>query len=205
MTAVFILYRTRVSGPRPAAALTVRHVHDRALVFADGVALGVLDRNRPEDTILLSVPPAGLTLEILVENMGRINYGPDLHDRKGITDGVLLGQQFLYHWIIRPLPLDDLSGLTFAPGSAVDGPRFFRGTFTVPEPLDTFLALPGWRKGACWINGRNLGRYWDIGPQKTLYVPGPWLRAGENELIVFELHECREPRVEFRDRPDLGE
>jgi beta-galactosidase len=200
----FILYRTHVTGPRPPVALTIQDVHDRAQVFLDGKLQGVLERAEPPASLQIEVPPGGAQLDILVENMGRINYGPHLLDRKGITQGVRLGNQFLYHWTIFPLPLDDLSRLTFGSLGAQTGPAFYRGTFAVAAPADTFLALPGWTKGVCWINGFNLGRYWERGPQHTLYVPAPLLRAGVNELVVLELHGMREPVVEFRDRPTLG-
>ena len=152
----------------------------------------------------VEIPSSGAQLDILVENMGRVNYGPGLADRKGITDAVLLGQQILYDWKIYPIRLDNLSTLPFTPVQNTDGPAFFRGTFTVAEPRDTFLALPGWTKGLAWINGFCLGRYWNRGPQKTLYIPAPLLRAGENELIVFELHSAEKAVVELVDKPDLG-
>ncbi|MFH1567795.1 MAG: beta-galactosidase, partial [Gemmatimonadota bacterium] len=151
------------------------------------------------------VPPEGMALDLLVENLGRVNYGPDLLDRKGITEGVLLGQQYLHGWTIRSLPLTDLSGLRFAAGAPASLPAFYRGRFEAPAaPRDTFLALPGWQKGVAWLNGFNLGRYWDRGPQRTLYVPAPRLRPGANELVVLELHGTEGPRVELRDRPELG-
>lgn len=200
----FILYHTTVTGPRGEAPLTLRHLHDRAQVFVDGQPLGVLERERPDNTLSLAVPPEGATLDILVENMGRVNYGPDLLDRKGITEGVQLGQQYLHGWTIWPLPLDDLSALAFAPAQSPDGPAFHRGTFAVAEPADTFLALPGWTKGVCWLNGFNLGRYWSRGPQVTLYVPAPLLHRGDNELVVLELHSAGPRTVEFRDTPQLG-
>ena len=200
----FILYRTQVTGPRAEARLTIRELHDRALVFASGHLLGVLEREFPEKTLSLEIPPGGVTLEILVENMGRVNFGPNLLDRKGITEGVLLGQQYLFGWTIFPLPLDDLSGLPFSPSHPADIPTFFRGMFQASDARDTFLALPGWTKGVCWVNGFNLGRYWARGPQQTLYIPAPLLREGENELIVFELHGTHRHMVEFRDRADLG-
>ncbi len=158
----------------------------------------------PDPDLLLAIPHGGATLDILVENMGRVNFGPDLLDRKGITEGVLLGQQYLFGWTLFPLPLDDLSRLDFKPSSATGGPAFYRGRFTVTDPGDTFLALPGWTKGVCWVNGFNLGRYWHTGPQRTLYVPAPLLVKGENELVVLELHGTERRTVEFRDRPDLG-
>jgi beta-galactosidase len=200
----FILYRTQVTGPRAEALLTIRELHDRAHVFVDGQLLGVLERETPEKKLMLSIPPGGITLEILVENMGRINYGPESHDRKGITEGVLLGQQYLFNWTIFPLPLDDLSGLRFSPATSTERPTFYRGRFVVTAPNDTFLALDGWTKGVCWINGFNLGRYWERGPQKTLYIPAPLLHKGENELIVFELDRNTHSQVRLCDHPDLG-
>jgi len=200
----FILYRTEIGGPREKTALTIRDLHDRAQVFLDGRPLGVLEREFPAKTLSLAVPPGGAQLDILVENMGRVNYGPDLLDRKGITEGVLLGQQYLFDWHIFPLPLEDLDGLSFSPSNSMPEPAFYRGSFTVADPCDTFLALPGWTKGVCWINGFNLGRYWNRGPQRTLYLPAPLLRKGTNVLIVFELHGTERRTVEFRDRPDLG-
>jgi beta-galactosidase len=164
----------------------------------------VLEREHPDLTLNFSVPPEGLTLDILVENMGRVNYGPVMaFERKGITHGVLFGLQFLYDWEIYPLPLDDLSALTFCPGKA-EAPAFFRGHFEVSGPLDTFLALPGWSKGVAWINGFNLGRYWARGPQQTLYIPAPLLRSGQNELVILELEQVVCPVVELRDYPTLG-
>lgn len=199
----FILYRSQVSGPRPPAPMVVRHVRDRVQVFADGVAVGALEREFPERGVELAVPAEGLTLDLLVENMGRVNYGPDLLDRKGIRDGVLLGGQYLADWDIYPLPLDDLSQLRFGPLAAT-GPRFFRGVFDVDTAADTYLALPGWTKGVVWLNGFNLGRYWQRGPQQTLYIPAPLLKQGRNELVILELHTTARPLVALRDGPDLG-
>lgn len=199
----FILYRTQVSGPREDARITVKGLHDRALVFMDDEEIGILERETSKNSLTIEVPPQGTTLEFLVENMGRVNYGPELVDRKGITGGVLLGQQWLFNWEIYPLPLDDLSQLRFEPGLPQRYPAFFRGVFHVERPADTYLALPGWTKGVAWINGFNLGRYWKRGPQKTLYVPGPLLVAGQNELILFELHAAGKP-AELRNKADLG-
>ena len=199
----YILYRTQVSGPREDARITVKGLHDRALVFMDDEEIGILERETSKNSLTIEVPPQGTTLEFLVENMGRVNYGPELVDRKGITGGVLLGQQWLFNWEIYPLPLDDLSQLRFEPGLPQRYPAFFRGVFHVERPADTYLALPGWTKGVAWINGFNLGRYWKRGPQKTLYVPGPLLVAGQNELILFELHAAGKP-AELRNKAELG-
>ncbi|OXS55241.1 beta-galactosidase [Cohnella sp. CIP 111063] len=201
----FILYSTRVSGPRRDNELVLQHVRDRVLVFVDGRYAGVVERWAPEaDPIRFDIPAEGVRLDILVENMGRVNYGPLLKDHKGITEGVRLGNQFLYDWEIRPLPLDDLSALVFN-GEQGQGPAFYRGTFAVEgQPADTFVALDGWTKGVVYVNGFNLGRYWSKGPQRRLYVPGPLLREGDNDIVVFELHGTNAAEVALLDSPDLG-
>lgn len=193
----FILYRTWVSGPRPIAPLVVREVRDRAQVFVDGRASGVVERDGDCGPLMLEVPAGGARLDLLVENMGRINYGPALADRKGITEGVLLGDQYLYHWDTYSLPLDDLSGLLYEPVGQVTGPAFYRGHFRLDERRDGFLFMQGWTKGVAFVNGFNLGRYWSRGPQRTLYVPWPVLRVGDNELVVFELHGAEAARAEI--------
>ncbi|GGY02647.1 beta-galactosidase [Massilia dura] len=182
----FILYRTDIVHPPGRVVLSVERVHDRAQVFVNGVEAGVVERNGG-GTLELDLPAGPVRLELLVENMGRVNYGPDLQDRKGLLGWVRLGINKLYHWTMFPLPLDELSALRFGT-AACAGPAFHRAVFDVAEPADSFLSLPGWNKGVAWINGFNLGRYWERGPQQALYVPAPLLRTGENELIVFELH-----------------
>jgi beta-galactosidase len=203
----FIMYSTELKGPRERQKLHIRGVHDRALAFLDGRPLGVIERwnHSPLD---ISVPAGGARLDILVENMGRINYGPLLRDPKGITGGVLLDNQYQFGWTIRPLPLapEELAGIRYVTASAAEpGPAFYRGHFEAAEIGDTFLRLDGWGKGVAWINGFNLGRYWEAGPQRTLYVPGPLLRQGRNEIVLFEQHQAAEGAVvTLTDRPDLG-
>ena len=199
-----ILYRTRVSGPRGEVALRALGLHDRAQVYQDGKLLGIVERERPARPPQIQVPAGGTTLEFLVENMSRVNYGPELNDRKGITGGVLLGQQFLFGWTNFPIPLDDLSRLKFSAGFPMHFPAFLRGSFVVDQPADTYLALTGWTKGLAWLNGFNLGRFWKRGPQKTLFIPAALLREGPNELVVLELEGLRKPRVELCAKADLG-
>lgn len=185
----FILYKTKVKGVIENMPLTLQEVRDRALIYLNGEFKGVIDRNNKQE-IILNCEKEESTLEILVENMGRINYGPLLKDSKGITEGVRLDRQFLFNWEIYTIPLDDISNLDF--GDCVkdveNHPRFFKGTFNVSEIGDTFLDFTGWEKGVVYINGFNLGRYWNEGPQKRLYVPSPLLKEGENEIVIFELH-----------------
>ena len=143
----------------------------------------------------MDIPKEGATLDVLVENMGRINYGPEMPDRKGITKGIRFDYQYLYNWDIYTIELDNIDDIDFKQGIEEEGPAFYSGVFEVDEPADTFLSLPGWTKGVCFINGFNLGRYWEIGPTKTLYVPAPILRRGENKIVIFELHGMERPEV----------
>ncbi|MGW1091550.1 glycoside hydrolase family 35 protein [Streptomyces sp. NPDC002596] len=200
-----IHYRTRLGGPFPDATLRVHGLADRAQVFLDGEPLGLLERDSPLDALPIDLPEAGARLDLLVENMGRINYGPWMEDRKGISGGVRIDGQYQFDWEIRPLPLTgtDLTALPFGAAQAVEGPAFHRAEVEIPAPADGFLALPGWTKGQVWLNGFALGRYWDRGPQRTLYAPAPVWRAGRNELVILELHRPGE-RVEILDAADLG-
>ncbi|MEV4596720.1 beta-galactosidase family protein [Amycolatopsis sp. NPDC049253] len=196
-------YRTKVQGPH-SGTLSIHGLADRALVFAGGKEVGVLDRNTPDATVDLVFEEAENQLDILVDTMGRINYGPYLADRKGIDGWVAMNtQQKLFGWEIRPLPLDDLSGVRFTPGAPGAGPAFHRAAVTIEAPADGFVALPGWEKGVVWLNGFNLGRYWSRGPQRTLYAPAPLWRRGRNELVVLELHQPGET-LEIRAEADLG-
>ncbi|MHA6485086.1 glycoside hydrolase family 35 protein [Paenibacillus sp. strain BS8-2] len=205
----FILYRTQVTGPRTAQQLHLQDVHDRAQVFLNGEWIGTIERWDPKP-IDVNIPAHGATLDILVENMGRINYGPLLRDRKGITEGVRLDNQFQFDWTIYPLPLSDLSKLPFSAqpsqpsGKAAENPAFYKGELFVDEAADTFVSLQGWTKGVVWINGFNIGRFWEKGPQQTLYVPGPLLREGRNEIVVLELHGTDRLEVELIDTHNLG-
>jgi beta-galactosidase len=184
-----IHYRTTVQGPH-SGTLGIHGLADRALVFAGGAEIGVLDRNSPDGTVALTFEEPQNRLDILVDAMGRVNYGPYLADRKGIDGWVVMNtQQKLFGWEIRPLPLDDLSRLVFTTSAPGPGPVFHRATATVGEPADGFVTLPGWEKGIVWLNGFSLGRYWKVGPQRTLYAPKPLWRKGTNEIIVLELHQ----------------
>ncbi|MEU9858477.1 beta-galactosidase [Streptomyces sp. NPDC047974] len=201
----FVLYETSlpVRGP---VLLEIEHVRDRAQVFVDGQPVGVLERENHEHSLAFTAPRAGSVLSILVENQGRVNYGQGIHDRKGLLGAVLLDGVEPSAWTNRPLPLTALEGVPFAPTTTIPvGPAFHRGTFALDETADTYLHLDGWTKGNAWVNGFPLGRYWSRGPQKSLYVPAPVLRAGTNEIVVLELHAGPRARtVDFRATPDLG-
>ncbi|MBS2538749.1 beta-galactosidase [Catenulispora sp. NF23] len=205
-------YRRRLDGPARTHTLRIEGVRDLAQVFADGKLLGMLERDRPEQTLDLQIPDGGLDLEILVEPLGRVNYGPHLADRKGLVGGVRLDHQFQFGWEQRVLQLDDLAGLPTAQNQdpaagSTAGPAFHRAAVVLPEPADGFLAVPSTARSLVWLNGFLLGRLWNRGPQVTLYAPAPLWRAGENEILVLALEPepgSQSLEVELRDTPDLG-
>jgi beta-galactosidase len=189
----FILYRTELVGHR-SGKLMITDLHDYANVYVDGKYLGTLDRAKKETTIdIPKSDPPHRSLDILVEAMGRINFGQFLLDRKGITDRVTLNNMTLMGWDVVGLPMgeDDLAGLKFGTVPTEKPGIFFRGTFDLANTADTYLDMTGWKKGIVWVNGQNLGRYWEIGPQKRLFCPAPFLKTGKNEVIVFDLHLLR--------------
>ncbi|WP_394827118.1 beta-galactosidase family protein [Pendulispora albinea] len=200
-----IHYRTTLRGPRPSAKLTIRDLGDWAFVYLDGKHVARLDRNTPSIGANITVNGASSQLDLLVDCNGRINFGSRIFDPKGIGGDVLLGNEALTGWEIRPLPLDDLRGLTFRAvgGPAPQGGTFYRARMNITAPADGFLAFPGWGKGLVWLNGFLLGRYWDRGPQRTSYAPAPLWRAGSNTLHLLELHESG-TQIELRNKPDLG-
>jgi beta-galactosidase len=187
----FILYTTELVGHKKGK-LTVTDLHDYAIVFLNGKYIGSLDRREGINSI--DIPESKVdkpVLEILVEAMGRINFAQYIIDRKGITDRVTLNGMTLMNWKVYNLPMDekfiyDLRSSNRNPGK--EG-IFFKGNFFLTAPGDTFLDLSNFKKGIAWVNGHNLGRYWDIGPQKRLYCPASFLRQGTNEMIVFDLHQ----------------
>jgi beta-galactosidase len=146
------------------------------------------------DSVPVDIPRGG-RLDVLVENLGRINYSQKMVDeRKGFAGATLDGRELL-NWQMFGFPLRSVTGLAFGRAQAA-GPAFYRGVFELSRTGDTFLDMRLWTKGVVWVNGHNLGRYWRVGPQQALYVPGPWLKAGRNEIVVFELEEVSDRAVE---------
>lgn len=181
---------------------------DRAQVFLNGApALTLYDRElqgpHPADWQL----EGETALDILVENMGRVNYGPNMaRQRKGIDGDVRMDGKPVLGWEAFPLPLKgpELSGIPFLEDTPMEQPAFYHFTLHAEKAGDTFLDMAGWGKGCAFLNGVNLGRYWSLGPQRRLYVPGPLLRAGDNDLVVFETEGVSKSTVLLADRADLG-
>ncbi len=203
----YVLYRSTIRGGR-TGRLGIEHLRDFGLVFLKGRRAAVLDRRRGEETAEISLPAGDVRLDILVENLGRINYGPFLNDnRKGITGRVTFDGEEIAGWRMYGFPCSDLSAWRSRPAGKTDQPAVRRGTFRLDTTADTYLDMRDWGKGIVVLNGHNLGRYWNIGPQQTLYVPGPWLKKGVNEVAVLELLGEGRPALQTLDRPvldDLG-
>jgi beta-galactosidase len=213
----FVLYRTILAGPQ-TGTLTIDHVRDFAQVFVNGKRMGILDRRLGKESVDLEIPAGSDTLDILVENLGRINYGPFLNDNhKGITERVLFAGKELHGWSMFGFPCTDFTRWRFQrgrrangpanspPGGPPDGPVVRRGVIRLTDTADTYLDMRSWGKGFVIINGHNLGRYWNIGPQQTIYVPGPWLRRGNNEVLVSDVLGDTQKRLKTLDHPVLGE
>jgi beta-galactosidase len=184
-----VKYEVTVPGPRQPYPLLLRGLRDLAVVYVDGVRAGVLTEEKPQ----LKEPVAGhARVELWVESLGRVNYGPRLGEPKGITGGLLHERQYLHGVRARGLrldALDDVGGVPFRALPAEGAPGLYRGTVEVRGAGDALLELPGWTRGFVWINGFGLGRYWSVGPRRELYVPGPVLHEGVNEVWVLELQE----------------
>jgi beta-galactosidase len=187
----YILYRTHLVGKKHGT-LKVSELHDYGYVYLNGKFVGKLNRAENEMSLKLPEPEEDSpTLDILVEAFGRINFGPRLIDRKGITDFAAIGEFNLTDWEVYTLPMDGafLKSLRFSAGESNGMPGFYRGTFSLDATGDTYLNLSEWKKGVVWVNGHNLGRYWEAGPQRDLFVPGAWLKKGENSILVFDMEQ----------------
>lgn len=201
----YVLYRTRLKGPQ-RGALQLERLRDYALVFVNGKRVAVLDRRLNQDSLGVDIPAGDVTLDLFVENLGRVNYGPYLNDnRKGITERVTLNGQEVKGWTMYGFPFNDVSGVTFSNAGRHSGPVVRRGTFSLDDTADTYLDMSDWGKGCVWLNGRSIGRYWYIGPQQTLYVPGPWLRKGRNEVVVLELLQENQDQLQGIQTPILDQ
>lgn len=204
-----ILYTTTLPQLDAPALLTVSDPHDFAQIFVDGKYIGKLDRRNGERELVIPACRKGAKLEILVEAMGRINFGRAIKDFKGITNGVTVtvdqgGYPFVHdlkNWQVYNIAdeYETYKNMKFAPVAetkAADGQRLgrgvYRGTFNVSKPADTFLDFSTWGKGLVYVNGHAMGRIWEIGPQQTLYMPGCWLKKGENEILIFDVLGPRE-------------
>ena len=222
----FVLYQTTLTGPFEKMRLSIDGLHDRALIYLNQTLVGIKERTGKRDDEILIGLDAGqsCTLSILVENMGRINYGPKLLDEKGILHGVRIGPMNHFGWTMHPIFCNHFQSVnwtqlgnnqpqskTFADSFSQLGCKFgfgpilLRGFVEIDQPGDTFIRPKGFEKGMIAVNGFLLGRYYNsAGPQKTLYLPGPLLKKGTNEIILLELEQMEVPSLLLEKEPDLG-
>ncbi|MEV4438158.1 beta-galactosidase family protein [Streptomyces sp. NPDC049577] len=195
-----VRYRFELPGPRRPYPLRVAGLRDVAVVYVDGVRAAVLDAESGE----IGEVAGPASVELWVESLGRVNYGPRLAEPKGLTGGLLHERQYVHGVRARGLRLEALEradAVARVPWREPEegAPGLYRGVFRVERPGDASLELPrGWVRGFVWVNGFCLGRYWAAGPQRALYVPGPVLVEGGNEVLVLEFEGAGEPGVRLR-------
>ncbi|KAF3427304.1 hypothetical protein E2986_05050, partial [Frieseomelitta varia] len=206
-----VLYETDLAPSYSDSANLHAMARDRALVYVDDHLIGTVSRSHNIYDVSIE-KPYGQKLKLLVENQGRLNYGSGLRDYKGVTEVFLNNARLPGPWKMTGFRLDTVDPLLTesaspsANGTLYDGPVVLRGDFVISgQPLDTYLNTVGWGKGVAFVNGRNLGRYWPLaGPQMTLYVPAPYLRTGQNQLVLVELEYVPTPReIKLQNEPIL--
>ena len=217
-----MFYETTLPTVSTPSLLTLNDCHDFAQVFIEGKYIGKIDRVKNEKSIVLPAVKSGQKLTILIEAMGRINFGRAIKDFKGITDRVTLtaeadGHELTYdlkNWQIATIPSDyqtAVKAFTSAQtqyASFILNPSlkkgYYRANFTLKKVGDTFINMEAFGKGMVYVNGHALGRFWNIGPQQTLYVPGCWLKKGNNEVVVLDIVGPKgEPVAYCQDKPEL--
>ena len=202
----YILYRSALTTEDHIERLRLYKANDRANVFFDGQPAATLyDRELLTEKELDISFGKGATLDILMENMGRVNFGPKLEaQRKGIDRGVVVNGHWHTHWLQYPLPLEHIEQIDFSKEYRAGLPGFYLFNFEAEELGDTFLDFAGWGKGCVFVNGFNIGRFWEIGPQKRLYIPAPLLKRGANEIVLFETEGKVSDTIFLRNEPDIG-
>ncbi|MCS3556151.1 MULTISPECIES: beta-galactosidase [unclassified Sphingobacterium] len=183
----YVLYSRNFKQP-VSGKLEIKGLRDYAIVYIDDKKIGELNRYNKTFSINIDIP-FNAVLKIVVENMGRINYGPEiLNNKKGIISNLTINDlEITGDWEMYNLPMDKSPVLTDFTNNKKEGvPLIYQGSFTLEKTGDTFLDMTNWGKGIVFVNGINLGRYWNVGPQQTLYLPGCWLKKGNNEIVIFE-------------------
>lgn len=203
----YILYRLKIRDAETVNEIRLENASDRVLCYHDIKYLYTAFAENIHEKFEPTSKKAGGNIDLLCENMGRENFGTGLENqRKGISGGVKINDHRYFGYEIFPLPLDEkqLDKLDFSAGYSENAPAFYKFEFEANELGDTFLDTAGFGKGCAFINGFNLGRFWEIGPQKRLYVPAPLLKKGKNTLIIFETEGKASNRITLTDKPDLG-
>lgn len=215
-----VVYSTTLPEVAKSGVLTLNGAHDYAQVYIDGRYVGRTDRVRNETTIALPPVKKGSVMTIVVEGMGRINFGRAIKDFKGLTGDVTISADIdgddvtwnLKDWTMRTIPDSYENAVKALAGGQGDVPSelklstragYYRGTFNLKKVGDTFLNMEKWGKGQVYVNGHAIGRFWRIGPQQTLFVPGCWLKKGSNEVVVLDVVGPQETEVWCQNKPEL--
>ncbi|WP_231491566.1 beta-galactosidase family protein [Pedobacter sp. Leaf170] len=202
----YMLYRTQITGGKKGS-LKINKLRDYAIIFINGKQVGILDRRLNQDSLSLDLPSGKLQLDIFVENMGRINFGKYLlENKKGITENVSFNGAVIENWKMFSLPFSNVEGFAKKQSTNTSnfGPTFSTGSFKLSKTGDTYLDMQNWGKGVVWVNGHNLGKYWSIGPQQTIYVPKEWLKTGDNSIQVLELLNDKAATITAIETPILN-
>lgn len=202
----YILYRSNIGRGRMAESFRLIGANDRAKIFVNQQeVLTQYDLELGMPVELMFDKEKDNIMDILVENMGRVNFSEKLNSqRKGIGYGVVIDKHAHTGWEHYKLPLDNISKVDFEAGYAAGVPAFYKFEIDIEKLGDTFLRLDDWGKGCVFVNNFNIGRFWEIGPQKTLYIPAPLLKLGKNEIVVFETEGKAGNSIELTDKPELG-
>ncbi len=199
----YIAYRTRLNRNYDDVTLSFESLGDRAQIYINKELVDILYINDRLETKISA--KSGDILTVLCENMGRANFGSKMMRKKGIAGRCLIDSKIHFGWDVYTLAMDNLDRLTFDGRVPEEKSVFYKGSFSIDEAADTFLKCDNFTKGFVTVNGFNIGRYWEIGPQKTMYVPASLLKTGENEIIIFESDGIKgEAVIEFTDTPELG-
>lgn len=204
----YIMYRSSLVKENQVESIRLYGANDRANIFLNQKPIVTLyDRELLDEMKFESALDASgeAVMDILVENMGRVNFGPRLQQQhKGIKDAVVINGHQHYDWDMYSLELDNVEEVDFTKEYIEGLPAFYLFEFEVEELGDTFLDFTGWGKGCAFVNGFALGRYWEVGPQKRLYIPAPVLKLGKNEIILFETEGIVTESIRLDKEPDLG-
>ena len=201
----YLLYETDVEMDAPEERLRIIDGRDRAQVYVNDRHLATQYQTEiGEDLLIKGDEKSSVNLKILLENMGRVNYGHKLladSQRKGIRTGVCVDLHFHLQWKQYPLELQDLSRLDFSKEWQENAPAFYRFDFQLDHAYDTYIDMMGYGKGAVFVNGHNLGRFWEVGPTTSLYVPHGFLKEGDNTIIVFETEGRYQETLQLVQQP----
>ena len=204
----YIKYTKTMTYDAPYTKLQLRGIRDRAHVYLNGELLGIRMRgaNHDDDILLENGLKKGDRIDVLVENMGRINFSTGVFrgDRKGLIDGIYAEEcRIMTDFEVTSYELDSIEGVEYKKGTEAKLPALFRGSFSAEKGKECFVRFDSFKKGLIWVNGFLLGRYWEIGPQEALYLPGSLL-GEKNEIVVLETDGLRgEPFLEITDRHGL--